>query len=43
VDLLERVQRRTTKMFRGMEQLSFEERLSWSCSAWRREGSGETF
>jgi len=33
----------TTTMIRGLEHLCCEERLrSWGCSAWRREGSGET-
>ena len=36
VELLERVQRRAAKMIRGLEQLSYEERLSW------KDGSGET-
>jgi len=31
-----------TKMMRGMEHLSYEERLRWQCSAWRREGSRDT-
>jgi len=31
-----------TKIIRGLEHLSYEKRLSWGCSAWRREGSGET-
>ena len=31
-----------TKMIRGPEHLSFDDRLSWGCSAWRREGCGET-
>ncbi|PKU49532.1 rna-directed dna polymerase from mobile element jockey-like [Limosa lapponica baueri] len=40
IDLLEQVQRRATNMIRGMEHLSYEDRLrEWGCSAWRREGS----
>ena len=32
-----------TKMIQGLEHLSYEERVeSWGCSAWRREGSGDT-
>ncbi|KAJ7402360.1 hypothetical protein BTVI_87250 [Pitangus sulphuratus] len=37
VDLLERVQRRTTKMIRGLKHLPYEDRLrECCCSAWRR-------
>ena len=43
VDLLERVQRRATKMTGGLEHLSFQDRLrEWACSARRREGCEKT-
>jgi len=41
MDVLERAQR-ATKMIRRLEYLSYEDRLSWGCSAWRREGSRVT-
>jgi len=38
-ELLERVQRRATRMMRGLEHLSYEEKLrELGCLAWRREG-----
>jgi len=35
-------QRRATKMIRGLEHFC-EERLSWGCSAWRRESCRRTY
>ena len=37
VELLEQVQRRANKMIRGLEHLSYEDRLnfSWACLSWR--------
>ncbi|GAB0183311.1 cAMP-dependent protein kinase inhibitor alpha [Grus japonensis] len=44
MELLKRVQRRATKLIRKLEHLSSDDRLrELGCSAWRREGSGETF
>jgi len=42
MELLEQVQRRSTKMIGGIEHLAYKKRLkSWGSSSWRREGSGE--
>jgi len=41
MDLSEQVQRKARKMVRGLEHLCCEDG-SWGCSAWRREGSGDT-
>lgn len=41
--LLEHVQRRVRKMTKGLERLSCKDRpRELECSAWKREGSGET-
>lgn len=41
--LLEGVQRRATKLIKGPEQLSSEDREGQSCSDWTRTGTGKTF
>ena len=45
MDILGRAQREAAKVMKGLEHLSYEERLreSWGCSAWRRESSGRIF
>jgi len=44
MDLLEWVQRRATKMIRGLENLYYKERLrELGLFSWRREGCRETF
>jgi len=37
VELMDWVQRKVTKMSRGLEHLSYEDRLnfSWACLSWR--------
>ena len=42
-ELLERVQRKATKMIRGLEHLPYEDRMrELGFSAWRKEGCGVT-
>lgn len=36
--LLEWIQRSAMKIRRGLEHLSYKDKLNWCCSAWRREG-----
>ncbi|KAK4831192.1 hypothetical protein QYF61_015924 [Mycteria americana] len=41
MDILERLQPRATRMIKGLEHLTYKDRLrELDCSAWRREGSG---
>lgn len=43
IDLLEQVQKRDTKLIRGMKAFSFEERLrGFGLLTWKREGFGVT-
>ncbi|GAB0175482.1 hypothetical protein GRJ2_000013400 [Grus japonensis] len=43
MELLERVQRKATKMIRGLEHLCYGDRLSWDCSAGEKKALGKTY